>query len=226
MVQARAAFLAAGHYEPLAAALAGVLRSRVPAGSRVLDAGTGTGYYLNRIRRDVECSSVAIDISKFALRRAARSNPGALNLAWDVWRPLPLAAGAFDAVTVVFAPRNPAEFARVLRPGGTLVVVTPLPAHLAEIAAAAGLLGQHEGKQLSLARSLADGFLPGTEDDLVFGLELGPAEVRNAAMMGPAGHHSDPADLAERTAGLPARSHATAAVRISTFLRRPGPAAA
>ena len=40
----------------------------------------------------------------------------------DTWDGLPLADGCVDLVQVVFAPRNPSEFARVLRPGGTLVV--------------------------------------------------------------------------------------------------------
>ena len=48
--------------------------------------------------------AVGLDISKFALRRAARLNPDAINLVGDVWQPLPVADDAVDAVTVVFAP--------------------------------------------------------------------------------------------------------------------------
>ena len=46
-------------------------------------------------------------------------------MAWDVFRPFPLADGVADVVLDVFAPRNPAEFHRVLRPTGRLIVVRP-----------------------------------------------------------------------------------------------------
>ncbi len=96
----------------------------------MLDSGTGTGHYLRAILDTSRAAkpaiaAVGLDISKFALRRAARLNPEAVNLVGDVWQPLPLADAAVDVVTVVFAPRNASEFARVLRPSGRLVVVTP-----------------------------------------------------------------------------------------------------
>ncbi|MDZ4093004.1 MAG: methyltransferase domain-containing protein, partial [Arthrobacter sp.] len=137
MVAARFDFLSAGHYRPLASAVAelaipALAGSTAGAPGTVLDAGTGTGHYLrallDRVALDrTPAAAIGLDISKFALRRAARLNPDAVNLVSDVWQPLPVADAAVDAVTVVFAPRNAAEFARVLRPGGRLVVVTPRP---------------------------------------------------------------------------------------------------
>ncbi|MER1997423.1 MAG: putative RNA methyltransferase, partial [Arthrobacter sp.] len=95
MVQARAEFLSAGHYGPLArrlAALAAEARDWAAAGPVLLDAGAGTGYYLREVEQAIGASaSVALDISKFALRRAARALPEGYALVWDVWRPLPLA---------------------------------------------------------------------------------------------------------------------------------------
>ena len=66
----------------------------------VVDAGAGTGYYLHEVTTRLSPqgsgstapAAVAFDISKFALRRAARLNPDAAVFVWDVWRPLPLAA--------------------------------------------------------------------------------------------------------------------------------------
>ena len=81
-----------------------------------------------------------------------------MNLVCDVWQPLPVADDAVDVVTVIFAPRNAAEFARVLRPGGRLVVVTPRPGHLAAIAGQTGMLGIEAGKDDRLAESLAGHF--------------------------------------------------------------------
>ena len=46
MVAARAGFLDAGHYAPLADALAAAARASQPPAGAVLDAGAGTGYYL------------------------------------------------------------------------------------------------------------------------------------------------------------------------------------
>ena len=63
-----------------------------------------------------------------------------------------------DLVLDVFAPRNGAEFHRVLRPGGRLVVVTPTPAHLAELVPLLGLIGVDPDKDERLEASLGSRF--------------------------------------------------------------------
>jgi 23S rRNA (guanine745-N1)-methyltransferase len=115
-----------------------------------------------------------------------------------VWQPLPLAAASVDAVTVIFAPRNAAEFARVLRPGGRLVVVTPRPGHLAGLAAAAGMLTIEEGKDARLAAAMARHFVPAGSSDVDIQLSLTRQEAADLAFMGPAGHHRSRADIAAR----------------------------
>ena len=50
-----------------------------------------------------------------------------------MFRPYPLADQSVDAVLNMFAPRNPGEFHRVLRPNGSLIVVRPTVDHLAEL---------------------------------------------------------------------------------------------
>ncbi len=225
MVAARFDFLSAGHYQPLAEAVADLASGFLAGpGPAVLDAGTGTGHYLRALLDRVPAAAVGLDISKFALRRAARLNPEAVNLVADVWQPLPLADNAVDVVTVVFAPRNAAEFARVLRPGGRLVVVTPRPGHLAEIAGQTGMLGIEPAKDERLTASLAGHFQsrPGRELDLA--LDLAPADVANLALMGPAGHHLDRGALSARVAGLPPRTAVSARFRISVFEPLPAPA--
>lgn len=225
MVAARDAFLGTGHYDPLAAALAAtVLDGLAPAGPDPLlvDAGTGTGHYLAAVHRGaaargIGLHSVGLDISKFALRRAARANPETANLVWDLWRPLPLAARAADAIMVVFAPRNAAEFARVLRPGGSVVVVTPLPDHLAEVAAVTGMLGVQPDKEEALSTSLAGWFAAPATRTLRYTVDLQRSEVAAVAMMGPSGHHLDAAAINAQVAGLPETSAVTAAFRISEF---------
>lgn len=225
MVAARFEFLSAGHYQPLADAVAGLATPALreaPAGRPlVLDAGTGTGHYLRAVLDRAAVSgpaaAIGLDISKFALRRAARLNPEALNVVWDVWQPLPVAENAVDVVTVVFAPRNAPEFARVLRPGGRLVVVTPRPGHLAEVAGPAGMLGIEPAKDERLAASLGQHFAPVAASGLDLALTLGPRDVANLAYMGPAGHHLDRAALAALEAALPERTSVSARFRISVF---------
>lgn len=225
MVAARNDFLSAGHYRRLAESVAGAAAPFLagPAAA-VLDAGTGTGHYLRAVLDRAPAAAVGLDISKYALRRAARLNPEAVNLVGDVWQALPLADHAVDVVTVVFAPRNAAEFARVLRPGGRLVVVTPRQGHLAEIAGRTGMLGIEPAKDVRLAASLAGQFRahPGLDLDLV--LSLSPADVANLALMGPAGHHLDRQALAARVADLPDRTAVSARFRIGVFEPLPGQA--
>ncbi|MET3369216.1 putative RNA methyltransferase [Arthrobacter sp. M2012083] len=217
MVAARHRFLDAGHYSGLSQALASAAAGPLHhPDALVLDAGTGTGHYLHAVLQMSGATGIGVDISKFALRRAARLNAQAANLVWDIWRPLPVADNAVDVVTVVFAPRNPAEFARVLRPGGSLIVVTPRPGHLAEIAARTGMLGIEEGKEERLAESMKGYFDPGVSQILDLPLLLSGQEVADLAYMGPAGHHLHRGELAE-LATFKGPVSTTAKFRISEF---------
>jgi 23S rRNA (guanine745-N1)-methyltransferase len=127
MVAARAELLAAGHFDFLTDALTREADELLPPYSPglVLDVGAGTGHHLAAVLdRHPEARGLALDVAKPAARRAARAHPRAAAVVCDVWRRLPIADGCADLVLDVFAPRNGAEFARVLRPGGALVVVT------------------------------------------------------------------------------------------------------
>ncbi len=228
MVAARFAFLDAGHYAPLqelvAETVSASLTGRAGASRKfpsILDAGTGTGHYLRSVLDKAPgAAAVGLDISKFALRRAARLNPDAINVVWDIWQPLPITDAAMDVVMVVFAPRNPAEFARVLRPGGRLLVVTPLPRHLAEIADRTGMLGIEDNKEDRLAAAMASHFESDGGRNLEFTLHLNPGAVADAAFMGPAGHHLDRSALRAVAASTDDVTEATARFRISLFTPR------
>ncbi|MCC3291197.1 putative RNA methyltransferase [Arthrobacter sp. zg-Y1110] len=218
MVQARTDFLAAGHYQPMAAELARLVSAAAPRAGAVLDAGAGTGYYLGEVLRPLPgAAAVALDISKYALRRAARALPGTYALVWDVWRRLPLRDASVDVVLNVFAPRNPPEFRRVLAPGGILAVVTPRPEHLQEIRAGAAMLGIAAEKEERVSASLSPGFSPLDTAQCTYSMQLGKADVRNVVLMGPSARHLEPAALEQTLAGLPDPVEVTASFTLQIF---------
>ncbi len=228
MVAARDRFLGSGAYAPVAtavvdAARAGLRTSPVAAGSRpaLLEPGAGTGYYTAALLEGLGGRGVALDISAAAARRAARAHPGLAAVVADAWAPLPVPDGVLDAVVSVFAPRNPAEFARVLRSDGVLVVATPRDGHLKELREAWGLLEVEPGKQERLAASLAEHFTPAAETEVGFEAAWPPGLVVDLVGMGPNAFHTDPVEVATRAAGLPGALPVTVDVAVSTWVRRP-----
>lgn len=136
MVAARAAFLSKGYYQALRDALAhqaaGLLEG---VGSpAVLDAGCGEGYYTaglwDALAQGGRVPRLAgLDLSKYALRRAAKRVPQAEFVAGSLFH-LPVEAGLLHLVTDIFAPVCPQEFRRVLRDDGSLLLAVPAADHL------------------------------------------------------------------------------------------------
>ncbi len=100
-----------------------------PEGSTVLDVAAGPGNVAAELLRQGATAVTALDLSYEMLRAGAgRATPGLTWVNADALA-LPLADASFDAVTISFGLRNTtdpraalAEFARVLRPGGRVVV--------------------------------------------------------------------------------------------------------
>jgi 23S rRNA (guanine745-N1)-methyltransferase len=67
------------------------------------------------------------------VRAAARAHPDLVFAAANADYRLPFADGALDLVVSVKGPKNPSEFARVLAPGGHLVLAVPGADDLAEL---------------------------------------------------------------------------------------------
>jgi 23S rRNA (guanine745-N1)-methyltransferase len=132
MVRARRAVFDAGCYDPIIDAVAATVKEGSP--SAVLDAGCGEGTYLARACDVSGARGWGIDISKVAVRLAARRYPACSFAVASSYR-LPFDDSSFDAVIDVFSPRPFDELLRVLRPGGVAVVVTPGPDHLAALKA-------------------------------------------------------------------------------------------
>lgn len=135
MVQARRRFLHAGYYRPLAQALAEHALAGSEAGFSCLDAGCGEGYYLRQLAEcagDRQLQLCGLDISKWAVQAAARQmQPAAWLVASNARIPLPDAS--LDVVLCVFGFPVWGEFARVLKPGGRLIMADPGPQHLLQL---------------------------------------------------------------------------------------------
>ena len=139
MVQARRNFLSLGYYQQLADTVA----ARVTALSqaietpRILDMGSGEGYYTSGIRQALEQSTsdfqlAGLDISKHAVKAACSNDK---NITWMVasGARMPVADNSLDLVSVLFSRLMPDEFARTLKPGGQLLIAYPGEQHLIEL---------------------------------------------------------------------------------------------
>lgn len=139
MVAARSAFLEHGHYAPLLSALSEEVTALTSGLSApvLLDAGCGEGYYTQGLSQAMERAgqspqTAGIDLSKFALRRAAKRLPSGEFAVASVYH-IPVRDNCADIVTNIFSPLATEEFARVLRPGGFFLYVVPSARHLWEM---------------------------------------------------------------------------------------------
>ncbi|WOE31062.1 MULTISPECIES: putative RNA methyltransferase [unclassified Acinetobacter] len=125
-VQARRAFLAAGHYQLLQQAVVDkIAQLRI---ENLLDIGCGEGYYTSAMQQQVlQC--VGVDIAKNAIQVAAKVNP---QVTWVVGTgaTLPVLNQCIDLCSSLFSPIPKSEILRVLKPKGYLLVVTPASEHL------------------------------------------------------------------------------------------------
>jgi 23S rRNA (guanine745-N1)-methyltransferase len=216
MIAARDQIERAGHWRPLSDALA----AAVPTVTRLLDVGAGTGAHAAALLgRFPEARGVAVDVSAFASRRAARAHPGLAAVRADVWSQIPLRDGAADVALDVFSPRNGRELARVIAPAGTLVVATPDDEHLAQLREF-HTLSIHPGKDTELHQRLGEWFDGVSEQPVGWTMSLTAGEAAAVLAMGPSARHLRRGAL-KRLRDRSEALEVTAAVRVWTFRRRP-----
>lgn len=136
MVAARRAFLNAGYYQLFSDGI-NEAAAKVLSGVKspmILDAGCGEGYYTARLKQALseqrnDARIAGFDISKAAVKAAAKRDKE-ISFAVASIFDIPVADGCCDLVLNVFAPIVPAEFARVLKTGGVLLIAVPSERHL------------------------------------------------------------------------------------------------
>jgi 23S rRNA (guanine745-N1)-methyltransferase len=130
--------------------------AQASAGDIVLDAGCGDGFYLGSLVRRSGCAGHGVDISIPAVEAAARRyppgvagdapyDPGVAGYEWIVAnadRFVPYADGAFTLVLSITGRMNAAEFRRVLRDDGRLLVALAAPDDMIELRSRAGKPGR------------------------------------------------------------------------------------
>ncbi|MFA7257842.1 MAG: methyltransferase domain-containing protein, partial [Kiritimatiellales bacterium] len=127
MIQARRRFFDSGAYNPLSSKITHLV-SRIPS-PVILDCGCGEGSFLGALSG----TRFGVDISKEAIRCAAKRYKDVNWIVANGMRKLPFADHSMDVILSILAPRNPEEFARILKPAGTLLLSVPGPNHLIEL---------------------------------------------------------------------------------------------
>jgi 23S rRNA (guanine745-N1)-methyltransferase len=195
MLEARRDLLDSGLFAPIAESIVAASIEGLPAVGdqlRIADLGCGTGYYADRLARVLSFASLlAADRSPIAVRMATLTIPRSTGVVLDLWRPLPLRDAIADLAINVFAPRNPSEFARVIRRGGILIVVVPTTGHLSELRTSGDLLDIPAGKDARVTAQLVSaGFSALSTERVEYNAAIDAAQRAELVGMGPSAHHA------------------------------------
>jgi 23S rRNA (guanine745-N1)-methyltransferase len=120
-----------GVTEPLLRAIADI--TAATSCDIVLDAGSGDGFYLGTLAHESGFDAHGVDISVAAVDAASRRYPDCEWIVANADRFLPYPDRSFSLVLSITARMNPAEFRRVLRDDGRLLVAIPSPEDLIEV---------------------------------------------------------------------------------------------
>ncbi|MGW1340841.1 putative RNA methyltransferase [Kribbella sp. NPDC002412] len=217
MVGARTVFLGGGHYAPIRDALI-LAAAGMGEDDLLVEVGAGTAYYLSGVLGTAPGRrGIALDVSRYAARRAAKVDPRIGSVVCDAWQELPLLDDSAQLMLNVFAPRNAAEMARVLAPGGTLLVVTPNQEHLAELVGVLGLVKVDQEKERRLQESLAGKFEQTGTELVESVMQLDRTAIEQLVMMTPSARHLNHHELAAQIAVLPGPAVVTLSVTLSTW---------
>ena len=139
MITARRNFLELGFYDQLIDSIKELVANKLSFDTKdivAFDAGCGEGYYSEKALNTLpglETKILGTDISKFAVKNAAKKYKNNFYFVSSVYN-LPIADASTDLILSVFSPIKAEEFKRILSINGYVIVVTPAPNHLREMA--------------------------------------------------------------------------------------------
>lgn len=218
MVAARERFLGRDHYRALRSTVTALAVEHAPRRPHlVVDLAGGIGHYLSPVvEARPSAWGLTIDLSRAALRRAARAHPRAGAVAADVWRPLPLVPESTAVVLSIFGPRPVAEIGRVLVENGVAVVANAMPDHLWELRDLVGAIGVDPRKAERMSTAFG-AFERLAHQVVTWRLALSRDDVEAAVAMGPSAHHLDHSRLLAEIEELPDVIGVTAAIEVSVL---------
>lgn len=200
MAKARQIFLNAGYYQILLDCICTIMKAEKP--KQIMDVGCGEGWYscaVTAALRESGCQTAlcGVDISPDILRFAAvrAKQQGIPDADWAVAsvNHLPAADHSCDCIMNLFAPCEPNEFLRVLRPNGILLRVIPLERHLWELKQAV-YEKPYENKPVTEA---PDGFVLNAYESLTDTITVPAEHLKALFAMTPYIHKTSESDIAK-----------------------------
>ncbi len=184
MIQARRRFFDSGAFEPLSELIAKTISS-----GSVLDCGCGEGHFLGALKGQ----RFGVDVSKEAIRCAAKRHKDITWIVANGMRELPFADDSIDCILSVLAPRNAEEFVRILKPDGRLTLGVPGPNHLIELRSFLNSnANDFEEKADEAAAKCAPLFAETTRDHVSYKITLKAEQIADLIQMTPIFWNSSP----------------------------------
>ena len=160
IVAARRRFFDRGFERPLIQAMVAMLDGAHDVS--ILDAGCGEGSYLDAIARELGGDAHGVDISIPAIDAAAKRYRQHEWIVANADRFIPYADASFGLVLSITARQNPAEFRRILRDDGLLLVAIPGPGDVTSdrdrvartIETFAGAFALHDQRRITIEADL------------------------------------------------------------------------
>lgn len=199
MLHARRRFLDAGYFGPLLELLAERVQhvlQHVSGDPCIVEVGCGEGYYIGNLALETGKSTarqaryIGFDVSKDAVRLAARRYKRVQFAVANVRRRLYVAPGAVHVLLSIFAPRHPEEFRRIIAPDGRFIVVFPGYRHMEHIRSRYELLQVEEEKEERILSQFGGYFTLESRQVLEYPLTVTGDHVRDFVSMGPNAWHT------------------------------------
>lgn len=191
MLVARRAFLEKEYYKPLSDAVNTCIKQFCDLHEDkkvIFDTGCGEGYYTNALQiflHDKSITFLGMDIAKEAVRMAAKKYTEIVFFVGTIMKRMPVKDASVDVVLNIFSPRNPGEFARVLKKDGIAVIVIPASGHVSNIRSLLGQDAITEHKEKQVIEAFREHFTCIEQQEIVFEKDMPQQDVLSLIKMTP-----------------------------------------